>query len=55
MMLMYFFIDDLSYVQTAEQMNKKYPKRQIRYTEENVRKRIQRFFRNVPQCPVSKC
>lgn len=55
MMLMYFFIDDLSYVQTAEQMNKKYPKRQIRYTEENVRKRIQRFFQNVPQCPVSKC
>ena len=55
MMLMYFFIDDLSYVQTAEQMNKKYPKRQIRYTEENVRKRIQRLFRNVPQCPVSKC
>ena len=55
MMLMYFFIDDLSYVQTAEQMNKKYPKRQIRYTEENVRKRIQRFFQNVPQCPVPKC
>lgn len=55
MMLTYFFIDDLTYVQTAEQMNKKYPKRQIRYTEENVKKRIQRFFKNVPQCPVLKC
>lgn len=52
MMLMYFFIDDLSYVQTAEQMNKKYPKRQIRYTEENVKKRIQRFFEMSHNVPI---
>lgn len=27
----------------------------IRYTDENIKKRIQRFFQNVPQCPVQKC
>ena len=55
MILRFFFIDDLTYAQTAERMNALYPKRRIRYTDENVKKRIQRFFKNVPQCPEQKC
>lgn len=55
MMLRFFFIDDLTYAQTAERMNDAYPKRRIRYTDENIKKRIQRFFKNVPQCPEQKC
>lgn len=51
MMLTYFFIDDLTYVQTAEQMNKKYPKRQIRYTEENVKKEFKDFLKMSPNVP----
>lgn len=39
-----FFIDDLSYQQVAHQMNLLHPKRRIRYTDENIRKKIQRFF-----------
>lgn len=54
-MLRFYFIDDLTYAQTAERMNALYPKRRIRYTDENVKKRIQRFFQNVPQCPIQKC
>ena len=54
-MLRFYFIDDLNYAQTAERMNALYPKRRIRYTDENVKKRIQRFFQNVPQCPIQKC
>lgn len=54
-MLRFYFIDDLTYAQTAERMNALYPKRRIRYTDENVKKRIQRFFQNVSQCPIQKC
>lgn len=54
-MLRFYFIDDLTYAQTAEKMNALYPKRRIRYTDENVKKRIQRFFQNAPQCPIQKC
>lgn len=39
-----FFVDDLSYVQVANRMNALYPKRRTRYTDENIRKKIQRFF-----------
>ena len=49
-----YFIDDLSYAKVAQRMNLAFPKRKIKYTDENVRKRIQRFFENfenVPQCP----
>lgn len=49
-----YFIDDLSYPKVAMQMNQIFPKRKVEYTEDNVRKRIQRFFEkieNVPQCP----
>lgn len=46
-----YFIDDLSYMKVAAKMNDMFPKREIKYTDENIKKRIQRFFKNVPQCP----
>ena len=49
-----YFIDDLSYPKVAMEMNKIFPKRNKGYTDESVKKRIQRFFEkfeNVPQCP----
>ena len=45
------YIDDLTYIQIACQMNMLHPKRRTKYTDENIKKKIQRFFRNVPQCP----
>lgn len=54
-MFRFYFIDGLSYPQTAIRMNETFPDRNIKYTDENVRKRIQRFFQNVPQCPVERC
>ncbi len=50
-----YFIDDLSYPKVALEMNRIFPKRRISYTDENVRKRISRFFENVQQCPDSEC
>lgn len=49
-----YFIDDLSYPKVAMQMNQMFPKRKIKYTDENIKKRIQRYFENVPQCPDKK-
>ena len=49
-----YFLDDLSYPKVADQMNKMFPKRRIRYTDENIKKKIQRYFENVPQCPDKK-
>ena len=50
-----YFMDDLSYPKVAMRMNQIYPKRKVKYTDENVKKRIQRYFENVPQCPDQKC
>ena len=50
-----YFIDDLSYPKVAMRMNQIYQKRKVKYTDENVKKRIQRYFENVPQCPDRKC
>lgn len=49
-----FFIDDLSYPKVAQRMNSMFPKRKTKYTDENVKKKIQRFFQNVPLCPDEK-
>ena len=38
------FLDGLSYVQAAKHMNALHPKRRTKYTDENIRKKIQRFF-----------
>ena len=49
-----YFIDGLSYPKVAQEMNRIFPKRRVKYTDENIRKRISRFFENVQQCPGSK-
>lgn len=53
-MMRLFCIDGLSYPAIARSMNATFPERRIKFTDENVKKRIQRFFEkigNVPQCP----
>lgn len=50
-----YFIDDMTYAGTAMQMNNLHPKREVKYTDENIKKKIQRFFENVPQCPDKMC
>ena len=47
----FYFIDGFSYPKVAIHMNIMYPKRKIKFTDENIKKRIQRFFKNVPLCP----
>lgn len=49
-----YFIDGETYAKTAARMNGMFPKRTISYTDENVKKRIQRYFENVPPCPEEK-
>lgn len=53
-MFRFYFLDGMSYLKVAKQMNCMFPKRDIKYTDENVKKRIQRYFENVPQCPDKK-
>lgn len=53
-MMRFSIIDDLSNAKVAECMNRMFPKRRVKYTDENVKKRIQRFFENVTQCPEEK-
>lgn len=50
-----YFIDGCSYTKVASHMNMMFPRRRVKYTDENVKKRIQRFFENVPQCPDETC
>lgn len=50
-----YFIDDLSYPKVAYRMNQMFPKRKIKYTDENIKKKVQRYFENVPLCPEKKC
>jgi hypothetical protein len=49
-----YFLDGLSYLKVADRMNQIFPKRRIKYTDENIRKKIQRYFENVQQCPDKK-
>ena len=39
-----YFIDDMTYTGTAMQMNALHPDRKVKYTDENIKKKIQRFF-----------
>ena len=39
------FIDDLSYSKVAMEMNRIHPKRRLKYTDENVKKKVQRFLK----------
>ena len=43
-MLRLCFIDDLPYRKVADVMNRMFPDRKIAYTDENVKKRVRRFF-----------
>ena len=42
-----YFIDGLSDAKVADRMNQAFPKRKIKYTDENVKKRRQRFFEKI--------
>ena len=53
-----YFIDGLSDPKVAYRMNRMFPTRRKKYTDESVKKRRQRFFekiKNVPQCPDERC
>lgn len=54
-MFRFYFVDGLSYAVVAYRMNRMFPRRRVKYTDENVKKKIQRFFQNVPQCPDEMC
>ena len=45
-----YYIDGLTWVRVAHQMNAMFPKRRIKYTEDNCWRRNQRFFENVGSC-----
>lgn len=45
-----YYIDGLTWVQMAHRMNGMFPKRRIKYTEDNCWRRNQRFFENVGSC-----
>ena len=50
-----YFIDGMTYARVAMHMNILHPNREIKYTDENIKKKMQRFFENVPQCPENIC
>ncbi len=45
-----YYIDDLTWIQVAHKMNQMFPKRKIKYTDENCWRKKQRFFKNVGSC-----
>lgn len=52
------YIDNLSDIRVADRMNQMFPNRKIKYTDENIKKRRQRFLEkveNVTPCPETKC
>lgn len=53
-MLRLHFVDDMTYARTAAHMNYLRPTRRVKYTDENIKKKIKRFFENVPQCPEER-
>lgn len=42
-----YIIDGCGYSETARRMNGMFPRRRVKYTDENVKKRIQRFFEKI--------
>ena len=55
MIFRFSILDDMTNAKVAECMNRAFPKRKTKYTDENIKKRIYRFFQNVPQCPLKTC
>jgi len=50
-----YYIDGLTWVQVAHRMNMMFPKRRIKFTDDNCWRRNQRFFENVGSCREEKC
>lgn len=50
-----YYIDGLPWWKVAQSMNRMFPKRRVKYTEDSCKKRNLRFFGNVPQCPEKIC
>lgn len=46
-MFRFYYIDDLTWYQVAMRMNQTFPKRRIKYTEDNCRMRHNRFLEKV--------
>lgn len=42
-----YYIDDLTWYQVAMQMNQLFPKRRVKYTEDNCKQRHKRYFEKV--------
>ena len=49
-----YYIDDLTWVQVAHRMNRMFPRRGIKFTEDNCWRRNKRFFENVGSCREEK-
>ena len=49
-----YYIDDLTWVQVAHRMNRMFPGRRIKFTEDNCWRRNKRFFENVGSCREEK-
>lgn len=43
-MFRFYYIDDMTWYQVARQMNNCFPKRRVKYTEDNCKQRNKRFF-----------
>lgn len=50
-----YYIDGLTWVQVAHRMNTMFPRRRIKYTDDNCWRRNQRFFENVGSCRDETC
>lgn len=46
-----YYIDGLLWWKVAQAMNRMFPKRRVKFTEDSCKKRNLRFFGNVSQCP----
>ncbi|MGL5436011.1 MAG: hypothetical protein ACRDBO_11510 [Lachnospiraceae bacterium] len=50
-----YYIDGMTWVQVAHRLNGMFPKRRIKYTDDNCWRRNQRFFENVGSCREERC
>lgn len=50
-----YYIDGLPWWKVAQAMNRMFPKRRVKFTEDSCKKRNLRFFENVSQCHDEKC
>lgn len=54
-MLRLYYIDSLPWWKVAQQMNRIFPGRRVKFTEDSCWKRNKRFFENVGSCRGEKC